>query len=570
MWSLRLGTGLLSLADGRSDAALKPMETRSRPRDVATPEALHRQLLLYREIFANAGDAVAVVDLHGRYLEQNDAHRQLVGYSDEELAGQTPAIHFGPEAFAAIYQDLLQSGRHRGEHESHAKDGTRHWLLLDAFTVHDDAHQPLCYVGVKRDITEHFQAQDRAVRLLEVAAALSAALTLEQVAEVIITRGMASVGVQSGWLVFPTEDGQAIEMGPVVGLPESVQTQWQRISANAPVPLADVLRTGEPLWFGTWAAMAERYPIVGTHSTLGTEALAVLPLRVGERVIGVMSLGFGAPAAFSESDRRYLLTLTEQCAQALERARLYDAEQRARQDAERAIQLRDDFLSVAAHELKTPMTTMRAQAQLTLRRAEKHGPIAHEQVMRSLRLIDHQTGKLARLVEQLLNVSRLRHGTLPLQRQLVDVVPLVREVVKVAQEATEHHRLLLSAPEHATAEVDPLRIEQVLMNLLDNAIKYSPDGGDIEVALTVGESTLQLAVRDHGLGIAPEQREQLFDRFFQAHTQSYASGMGLGLWISQQVVERHGGAIGAEFPSDGGSRFIVSLPIHPLPATQAD
>jgi signal transduction histidine kinase len=108
--------------------------------------------------------------------------------------------------------------------------------------------------------------------------------------------------------------------------------------------------------------------------------------------------------------------------------------------------------------------------------------------------------------------------------------------------------------------VDPLRLEQVLTNLVNNAIKYSPDGGTIAIAVTQHADTAQVTVRDHGLGIPPEHREHIFDRFYQAHSRSHRSGMGLGLYISRQIVDLHGGSIIADFPADGGTRFVVTLP----------
>ena len=107
---------------------------------------------------------------------------------------------------------------------------------------------------------------------------------------------------------------------------------------------------------------------------------------------------------------------------------------------------------------------------------------------------------------------------------------------------------------------DPLLLEQVLVNLVDNAIKYSPNGGSIRVNVQSEPEWLQLAVSDQGLGIAPDKRARLFSRFYRAHDESYASGMGLGLFISDQIVKQHGGSLVAEFPPDGGTRMIVRLP----------
>jgi signal transduction histidine kinase len=120
------------------------------------------------------------------------------------------------------------------------------------------------------------------------------------------------------------------------------------------------------------------------------------------------------------------------------------------------------------------------------------------------------------------------------------------------------------------ALVDPLRIEQVLTNLLDNAIKYSPHGGSVEVEAAVRPSApdaVEVSVRDHGLGIPPSRRGQIFERFYQAEAAgTYAAGMGLGLYISRQIVDLHGGCIAAEFPDDGGTRFVVTLPVEPAVA----
>lgn len=175
--------------------------------------------------------------------------------------------------------------------------------------------------------------------------------------------------------------------------------------------------------------------------------------------------------------------------------------------------------------------------------------------------IDVQSQKLARLVDHLLDVSRIEAGRLTLTRSVVDLMPLVRGVVETAQATTSRHTIAVYGPDEARALADPLRLEQVLTNLLDNAIKYSPDGGPVEVHVAVPTAdAVQIAVRDRGMGIAPEHWPYIFDRFYQAHAERYASGMGLGLYISRQIVELHGGRIEAEFPPDGGSRFVITLP----------
>lgn len=164
-------------------------------------------------------------------------------------------------------------------------------------------------------------------------------------------------------------------------------------------------------------------------------------------------------------------------------------------------------------------------------------------------------------VEQLLDVSRVEAGKLALDRHVVDLAELVRSAAATAQSGTREHSLIVRAPSSLEALVDSLRIEQVLANLLGNAIRYSPDGGELEIELqALDNGTAQITVVDHGIGIPPEQRDYIFDRFHQAHGDIHYGGMGLGLYISQEIIERHGGAIRPKFPDAGVVRFVVTLP----------
>lgn len=225
------------------------------------------------------------------------------------------------------------------------------------------------------------------------------------------------------------------------------------------------------------------------------------------------------------------------------------------------IALRDEFISVAAHELKTPITSLLGAVQLLIRQQEREATLAPDQIVRSLQIVERQAGRMSRLVTQLLETSRLDSGRFVPQRSLVDVTSLVTAAVEQARHATDRHEIVLSAPASVPAHVDATRIEQVVGNLLDNAIKFSPDGGRIDVEVsTPCDETIRVAVRDHGIGIPPPRRQELFTRYYQAHAESHRSGLGLGLYISRCIVEHHGGKIGVEFPADVGSRFIVDLP----------
>ncbi len=254
--------------------------------------------------------------------------------------------------------------------------------------------------------------------------------------------------------------------------------------------------------------------------------------------------------------------ITERVQAEAERERLLLSERAALEEAEAALRLRDEFLSVAAHELKTPITNLRGYPQLILRRLEKGAISDPAQVRPALETIDREAGKLSSLVSQLLDIARLQGDGLVLDRQAADLAGLAREVVASMRTSPAHeHTLHLQAPETLAGYVDPLRLQQVLVNLIDNAVKFSPDGSAIEVEVaSLDPRTVRLSVRDHGPGVPPEERERLFSRYHRAGRRRPAGGLGLGLYISQRIVLAHGGRIEAQFPDDGGTRFVVTLP----------
>jgi PAS domain S-box-containing protein len=245
-------------------------------------------------------------------------------------------------------------------------------------------------------------------------------------------------------------------------------------------------------------------------------------------------------------------------------------EQVARADAEAATHARDEFLAVAAHEIRTPLTSILAPVQFLLQQLKDSSAVDKDDIRNRLTRIDQHTRKLARLINRVLDLSRVQTGRLELEREDVDLVRLVASAVDVAQLQTDRHTLVLNAPGTLEATLDPLRIEQVLVNLLDNAIKYSPEGGQISIEVSMPDpGSVRITVLDHGLGIPHATRTRVFEQFFRGHQTDHRSGMGIGLYISQQIVELHGGTITLEAPSGGGSSFTFVLPIAP-PTPQGD
>ncbi len=235
-------------------------------------------------------------------------------------------------------------------------------------------------------------------------------------------------------------------------------------------------------------------------------------------------------------------------------------------------QLKDEFIGIAAHELRTPLAILKGFVQTLLNQtARGKGPALAEWQMKSLQGIDLATARLVDLAEDLLDMTRVQAGRLELQREPTDLVALARRMLTRRQLTTEQHTLTLeTATERLVLHVDPRRMEQVLSNLIGNAIKYSPEGGSIEVTIGVDDETHEalLSVRDHGIGIPQHEQVQVFERFARAdNAQAYGiNGTGLGLYLCRELVEQHGGRIWLESAEGQGSTFFVALPL----GSQAD
>ncbi len=231
---------------------------------------------------------------------------------------------------------------------------------------------------------------------------------------------------------------------------------------------------------------------------------------------------------------------------------------RAEQALRRANEAKDAFIAAASHELRTPLAAAKAQAQLALRRL-KDDPEAPP--AKSLRTITGQIDRMAKLVEDLLDVSRVQIGRLSLEIARYELSALVREAAERVQALSERHTIELVLPDTVEVDGDRSRVDQVITNLLSNAIRYSPRGGRVVLTVEPEANHVHLFVRDFGIGIPPEKQGLIFERFGRAHGAKYG-GLGLGLTIAQGIVEQHGGEIWVEsagVPGEG-STFHVRLP----------
>lgn len=328
-------------------------------------------------------------------------------------------------------------------------------------------------------------------------------------------------------------------------------------------PVANVLATGKPEfspqidegWMKKAAVSKKHLRFMrGIH----LQSLMTVPLIARERTLGALTLGFT-----SDSERRYThadLSLAEDLAHraaiAIDNARLYREEQEL-------VRSREEFLSIASHELKTPLTILKASAQI-LSRQVLQSDLDRNRITSCAYRLQVQVDRLETLVADLLDASRLQQGHIELRPEPYDLREIAGDILARFQDAperTESHRLTLDAPAPVIGLIDPARLDQVLTNLLSNALKYSPAGGEVRLAIHQCGDHALIAVSDQGIGITPAEHTRLFQPFSRGDAVRGISGTGLGLYISRQIVERHGGTITVESQPGIGSTFTFRLPL---------
>jgi signal transduction histidine kinase len=401
------------------------------------------------------------------------------------------------------------------------------------------------------------RAAERTARLQAVTAALAEALTPAQVAEVIVAQGLTALGARAGSMTVLADNDTTIEILREFGYDAELIREWRRFSVDRPSPIGEAVRTAAPIWLESPAERAARYPELAPSSD---GAWVALPLLAKGRPIGAIGLSFAEPRQFEADDQAFMLTLAQQCAQALDRARLYA-------ETEAALAARDELLSVVSHDLKNPLATIKGYAQLLRRRIARIDSPESARLLDGLNKIDGATTRMSEQIAELLDTARL-HASQPLDmdRQPIDLVELIQQVTAEHQQTTQQHTIqLTSAVEQLIGSYDMARVERVFANLLRNAIKYSPQGGEIAVELTHEPSGWAVVVvRDQGIGIPADDLPRIFERFHRAgNVAGQIQGTGIGLSSAHQIVEQHGGTISVVSEEGVGSTFTVRLPLEP-------
>ncbi len=319
-----------------------------------------------------------------------------------------------------------------------------------------------------------------------------------------------------------------------------------------------------------------RFPIPPLLQEHGVVSGMMVVVRGRHQPLGTLGAFTTVRRGFTERDASFLQAMANALGLAVEQARaeaeriqLLAREQAARAEAEEAVRARDQWLSFASHDLQSPLAAIKGLAQLMQRRLSRANNKDAQYFLQGFTSINATATKMANLISEMLDMARLRMGhTLDLHRRPTDLVPLIHQLAAEHRQTTERHRVLVETP---VAELvgwwDGVRLERALSNLVSNAIKYSPDGGDVTIQVSGAENegrvSAVIAVRDQGLGIPAEDLPRIFEPFMRARNVAGRPGTGIGLAGARTIIERHGGAITVQSHEGAGSVFTVRLPLTP-------
>ena len=389
---------------------------------------------------------------------------------------------------------------------------------------------------------------------------LSHAFSSAEVVQVLIHQVRSAVKASGAAFLIKTEEAEGWELANVEGLSSKAVNAF-RESIKMHFPLAEAGAEGNPVWFQSPSDVWSYYPDSAAREALkDCRSMACLPLILERGASGMLYLTFSEPRIFDREEREFIFQLIVQCAQALSRSRLFEAEHRARTEAEELNRSKDSFLATVSHELRTPLTAILGWSRILSGEKPDTSTYTH-----GLETIERNARAQEQLIDDLLDAMRIKTGKLRLHVDPVELSSVIDSVIDSLQPlADSKHIRLQRITTSKTAYVlgDQTRLQQVIWNLLANAIKFTPQGGDVWVQLDRVDSYVEVKVTDTGEGIRPDFLPYVFEPYRQPDGSTTGQGLGLGLAIVRQLVELHRGTVWAESSGKGqGSCLTVSLPL---------
>ena len=569
----------------RSAAEVKESESRIRKtlaeRELAE-EARRESEERYRELVENANDIVYTLDFEGRVTSINKAAETITEYSQDELLRMSIGDIL-TEKSAAAGQQMLNSkmgGQQRTNYELEivSKSGRVLTLEISSRVIYK-GDEPLSIQGIARDISSRRRAEE-ALREADQRALSEYERLLERISSLAQVLGAARDlttifrGLRAFTEVSVPCDGFFVSLYDPIRDVRTACYGWGDekeidVSALPPMPVISgpnsrAIRTGQVILTDDYMDAMRGHPsvIVGPDNGLRPQSSLAVPMAVMGRITGTIEVQSYERAVYRQEHVTAMSMAANLTAVAIENIGLLKRESSAREAAEESNRLKDEFLATVSHELRTPLTAILGWSRLL-----EAGSLDDAMATQAIETIRRNAKSQAQIVDDILDVSRIITGNLYLDLHPIDLAPVIASAINVVRPTADAKGIKIEAEFDSVPAVvsgDANRLQQVIWNLVSNAVKFTKKGGGVSLSLRQIDSSVEIKVSDTGQGISSKFLPFVFDRFRQADstTTRQHGGLGLGLAIARHLVEIHGGSIRAESPGEGqGATFTFRLPL---------
>ncbi|PWK77918.1 PAS domain S-box-containing protein [Mucilaginibacter oryzae] len=536
--------------------------------DVTAQKSHESRKAMLASIIDSSEDPIISKTLDGIITSWNNAAQRLFGYTEEEIIGKH-IFQLMPED-RYDEEKLIVSKIKANERVEHfetvrkAKNGDEVRISLTVSPMRDSNNRVIGASKIIRDIRRQKEAEERTRQYAErleilntIGQVISAELDIQNILQKVTDATTQLCGAQFGAFFHNLidEKGESYKLFTLSGapreafenleMPRNTAVFHPTFSGEGAVRVDDITKD---------ARYGKNDPHFGKPAGhLPVVSYLAVPVRAKSgKVIGGLFFGHPEPAKFTHEHEQLVVAVSAQAAVALDNAKLYE-------DIKQLNEKKDEFIGLASHELRTPVTSLKGYLQIIERNL-----VADEKNKVLVGKALDQVGKLTTLISDLLDVTKIQTGKLPFTYTGFDVVRLLTDLREILQQTNPSHRLIFNMPfETLFINGDSQRIEQVIINLITNAVKYSPKADEVIITAGVNGDKFRVSVQDFGIGIQPDQLDRVFSRFYRVENlASHMSGLGIGLYICNEIVTRHNGKLWVESEYGKGSTFYFEIPIN--------
>ena len=534
-------------------------------RNLSDRREIEEKQAVLSAIVESSDDAIISKDLNGNIMSWNSGAEKIFGYSEEEALGKSITLLIPKSRLPEEKRILknIRNGRKIDHFETFRKhkNGRKIAISLTVSPIKDSQGNIIGASKVARDITSQVKAQaeiKKYARNLEIINSIGKSISENLELQVILQRvtdattklsGAAfgaffynDINEQGDSFRLFTLSGAHRESFEKMGMPRHTEIFQPTFAGKEVVRISDVRE--DPRY-------GKNYPYLGMppgHLSV-VSYMAVPVVSKSGAVIGGLLFGHPESGMFHAEHEEMIVSIAAQAAISLDNSKLFE-------QIKILSDKKDEFIALASHELKTPLTTIKGYLQVLSK--QENDKISSLFLDKSL----YQVEKLNTLVEDLLHMSRIEAGKLEFSLEVFDIKQMLLDISETLRYSNKTHKVLCNFGNvPALIEGDRQRIEQAIINLMTNAIKYSPDADKVHLNLEVQNKIVTVKIKDEGIGLSEEQQRQLFTRFYRAESTKGISGLGLGLYLTKQIIDRHGGEVSVNSKLGEGSEFFFTLPL---------